>query len=132
MVPEGLEPWPDNDPEEAPAPAPAPPAAPLPEAPASVNVRVTLCDRECQITLRDSDEARLLTRLQTLLAQYPVPQASSQPTGQLSPQQHNAAAMHRPVSGFCAVHNVEMKLNDKNGRQWFSHRTAEGQWCKGR
>jgi hypothetical protein len=32
VLPEGLEPWPDNDPEEAPAPAPEPPAAPLPEA----------------------------------------------------------------------------------------------------
>jgi hypothetical protein len=83
--------------------------------------------------LRDHDEARLLARLEAVLQRFPVaPQASSQPQAQLSPQQHNAAAMHRPVSGFCAVHNVEMKLNDKNGRQWFSHRTAEGQWCKGR
>ena len=62
----------------------------------------------------------------------PLPQTQAPaPAPQLSPQQHNALAMHRPVSGFCAVHNVEMKLNDKNGRQWWSHRTADG-WCKGR
>jgi hypothetical protein len=40
--------------------------------------------------------------------------------------------MHKKVSGLCAVHNVEMKLNDKNGQQWFSHRLPEGGFCKGR
>jgi hypothetical protein len=45
--------------------------SPLPEAPASVNVRVTIQGRGCQVTLRDTDEARLLTRLQTFLEQFP-------------------------------------------------------------
>ena len=58
-----VEPWPDNDAEEvAPpvetAPAPASPAV-LSEAPASVNVRLTIDGREVQLTLRDTDEARL-------------------------------------------------------------------------
>jgi hypothetical protein len=35
----------------------------LPEAPASANVYVTLAGRKVQMTLRDSDEQRLLTRL---------------------------------------------------------------------
>jgi hypothetical protein len=39
--------------------------------------------------------------------QFPVEQASSQ--NHLSPQQHNAAAMHRKVTGFCPVHNVQMQ-----------------------
>jgi hypothetical protein len=73
---------------------------------------------------------RLLQRLAAVLAQYPL-QAPAQ--GQPSPQQHNAAAMHRPVTGVCPVHNVPMKLNDKNGRQWYSHydETAS-RWCKGK
>jgi hypothetical protein len=105
----------------------------LPEAPASANVRVTIQGREVQITLRDTDEARLLVRLQTLLAQFPVEQKPQpQEPNHLSPQQHNAAAMHRPVTGFCAVHNVQMKENHKDGRTWFSHYDeAAGRWCKG-
>lgn len=106
---------------------------PLPEAPASVNVRVTIQGRECQITLRDSDEARLLARLQAVLAQFPV-EAKPQPQAQLSAQQHNAAAMHKRVSDFCPVHNVAMRLNHgKDGSSWHSHydETA-GRWCKGK
>jgi hypothetical protein len=74
--------------------------------------------RQVQITLRDTDEARLLQRLTTLLQQYPVPQAppASTPTG----------------GSWCAVHQVSMKENQKQGRTWYSHQTPDGQWCKGR
>ena len=51
------------------APSPAPVA--LPEAPASVNTYITIAGRQVQLTLRDTDEARLLSRLQVILAQYP-------------------------------------------------------------
>jgi hypothetical protein len=112
---------------------PGNPHGPLPEAPASVNVRVQVGGHEVQWTLRDHDEARLAQRLEALLARYPQPQPTPQVAsqGQLSPQQHNAAAMHRPVTGFCPVHNVAMQEQHKNGRTWWSHRTADG-WCKGR
>lgn len=132
-----VEPWPDNDHEAAP-PALAPAASappPLPEAPASVNCHITVAGRQVQLTLRDTDEVRLLARLAAVLARLPVEsKTASQPQAPLSAQQHNAAAMHRPVSGFCAVHHVEMKWNEgKEGRKgWFSHKTTEGQWCKGR
>ena len=128
--PDGLEPWPDNDPEPEPTEEPRPLPTPLPEAPASVNVRLTIAGREVQWTLRDTDEGRLAERLAALLARYPLPTQAS-PQGQLTAEQHNAAAMHKRVDGFCPIHNVQMKLNDKNGRQWWSHR-HEGDWCKGR
>jgi hypothetical protein len=98
-------------------PGPAAPAQPLPEAPASANVRVTLCGREVQLTLRDSDEDRLLQRLQAVLQRFPVAQASREPQGR--------------GEGWCPLHNVQMRSTTKNGRSWLSHRTAEG-WCKGR
>src|SRR5262249_21745767 len=44
----------------------------LPEAPASVNFHTTIAGRQIQITLRDSDETRLLARLETLLQRFPV------------------------------------------------------------
>jgi hypothetical protein len=115
--------------------APTSPAVPLPEAPASCNVYVMISGHKVQVTLRDGDEQRMLDRLQILLDRFPAPQpapqAFSQGQGQLSPQQYNAAAMHHKVTDFCPVHNVAMKQTTKDGRSWWSHRTADG-WCKGR
>jgi hypothetical protein len=91
--------------------------APLPEAPASVNVHLDLGGRQVQLTLRDTDEGRLLQRLDAVLQRFPlVVQPSDTQT--------------RP-EGWCTKHGVPMKLNHgKNGSTWYSHKTAEG-WCKG-
>ena len=104
---------------------------PLPEAPASVNVRLTIDGRDVQLTLRDSDEGRLLQRLAAVLAQYPQPQPTAQPQGQLSPQQHNAAAMHKRVTDFCPVHQVAMQRHENAKGTWYSH-YVDGKHCKGR
>lgn len=93
-----------------PEPAPTPQA--LPEAPASANCHIILEGRQVQVTLRDTDETRLLQRLAALLKQYPVPVQPERP------------------HGWCAIHNTQMKLTQKNGRSWFSHKTDQG-WCKG-
>ena len=45
----------------------APAAPPLPEAPASVNVHLTIHGRQVQLTLRDTGEGRLLVRLDAVL-----------------------------------------------------------------
>jgi hypothetical protein len=91
--------------------------ASLPEAPASVNVRLTISGREVQVTLRDTDETRLLARLEALLQRYPVPQAPVQAS--------------RQGESWCSIHAVQMTLNQKGGCSWYSHRTDQG-WCKGR
>ena len=104
-----------------PAPEPVLSTTPLPEAPCSVNVRLVIDGRDCQITLRDSDEGRLLQRLQAVLAQYPVAQSAIQ-----APSQGQGEG-----KGWCAVHNVAMKLQQKGERTWYSHRTDDG-FCKGR
>jgi hypothetical protein len=91
--------------------------APLPEAPASVNVHLTVAGRQVQLTLRDTDEGRLLTRLDAVLQRFPL---VVQPTDtQAQPE------------GWCTKHGVAMKLNHKDGRSWWSHKTADG-WCKGK
>jgi hypothetical protein len=98
----------------APAEASSPtPAAPLPEAPASVNVRLTIGGREVQWTLRDTHEGRLAERLTALLARYPVPQAPA--------SQGQASRPYSADIGWCQQHGVEMILNTKDGRQWWSH-----------
>jgi len=101
----------------APSQEPAPGTTPLPEAPASVNCHLTIAGRQVQLTLRDQDEGRLLARLEAVLQRFPQPQTPAQPASQ--------------EQGWCAIHNVSMKVNHKDGRTWYSHRTSEG-FCKGR
>jgi hypothetical protein len=114
--------------ETTPAAPVSQPAPGLPEAPASCNVYVQINGHKVQVTLRDTDEHRMLARLQTLLAQYPPaqPQAPSQAA---RPPRREAGPVQEV--GWCALHNVEMTRNTKDGRQWFSHHTADG-WCKGK
>ena len=102
----------------APTPSSAAATSPLPEAPASANCHVTIAGRQVQVTLRDTDETRLLARLTSLLAQYPVePQAVSPGVS---------------AEGWCAIHQVQMPRNEKDGRSWYSHRADDGSWCKGK
>jgi hypothetical protein len=109
---------PPSQPQPAPQDtAPAVPNAPLPEAPASCNVYVTLAGRKVQVTLRDSDEQRMLARLDALLQRFPV---EAEPEGE--PAQ---------PEGWCRKHDVPMTQNHKDGRSWWSHKTAAG-WCKGK
>ena len=110
-------------PTTTPAPLPSAAAASqaaqgaLPEAPASVNVRLTIDGRDCQLTLRDTDEGRLLERLAAVLAQYPLPQPPAVPQSQ--------------GQDWCAIHQTPMKQTTKEGRSWFSHK-VDGRWCKGK
>jgi hypothetical protein len=85
---------------------------PLPEAPASVNVRLALGGREVQITLRDTNEQHLLERLEKLLQRFPVEETQRE--------------------GWCTHHNIQMKENHKNGQTWYSHKLANGKWCQGK
>ena len=94
--------------------------APLPEAPCSVNCHIMIAGRQVQLTLRDTDEGRLLERLGAVLALYPVPQP---PTRGQPSQGHDKS--------WCTVHDVAMQQTTKDGRSWWSHMSANG-WCKGR
>jgi hypothetical protein len=87
----------------------------LPEAPASANVHVTLAGRKVQVTLRDSDEQRLLARLEALLQRFPAEDEPEQ--GQ--------------PEGWCAKHDVQMKERKGKYGPFYSHMTANG-WCHGK
>jgi hypothetical protein len=89
----------------------------LPEAPASANVHVTLAGRTVQVTLRDTDEQRLLARLEALLQRFPV---EEEPEGEQAPPE-----------GWCSKHGVQMKLRNGEHGSWWSHKTPQG-WCKGK
>jgi hypothetical protein len=84
------------------------------EAPASVNFHTTLAGRQIQITLRDTDETRLLARLEALLQRFPVVEEPKE---------------HAQKEGWCSKHNVQMKLNHGKKGSWWSHKLPNGQWC---
>jgi hypothetical protein len=94
--------------------SPAVSSTPLPEAPASVNVHVELAGRQVQLTLRDSDEGRLLQRLEAVLQRFPVAAKSAEDT---TPQ--------------CPTHGP-MKPSTK-GKGWYCPtKLPSGSWCKGK
>lgn len=77
--------------------------------------------------LRDTDEARLLDRLTTLLARFPV---EVSPTS-LTPASTPPAAQPTP-DGWCVMHGVQMKQKRNDRGTWYSHKLADGAWCKGK
>jgi len=89
-----------------------------------VNCHILVEGRQVQVTLRDTDEQRLLARLAAVLRQYPDVPSRSDKKGITS-------AGETSEKGWCEIHACTMKQTTKDGRSWFSHKTADG-WCKGR
>jgi hypothetical protein len=105
---------------QADPPAPAQPPAPLPEAPVSITLKATLHGHEVLVTLRGVDFASVKAQVEQasewLKVQVPV---------------HSPTQSPEHPEGWCSKHSVQMKMNHKDGRSWWSHKTTEG-WCKGR
>jgi hypothetical protein len=115
---------------------PVVPPAPCPEALFSATLRGTVDGHEVLLTARGQTADAFRRNLQAIRGlldapAQPVPPPPAQP---LTPQQHNAATMHRPTVGVCAIHNAQMDEHQgKDGRTWRSHWCDDEQrWCKGR
>jgi hypothetical protein len=109
------------EPPSQPTPAqPEAPTAPLPEAPVSITLKATLHGHEVMVTLRGVDFASVKAQVEQASEWLKV-QAPVQPPTQGTEQ----------PEGWCAKHGVQMHQNHKNGRSWWSHRTAAG-WCQGK
>jgi len=93
-----------------------PPA--LPEAPASANVHVTVAGRKVQVTLRDSDEQRLLARVEALLQRFPVE----------TPVQDSTT----PQTPVCAWHGAMKESTRAKGTWYYPAKMADGSYCKSR
>ena len=91
------------------------------EAPCSVNVRLPLGGREIQLTLRDSDEKRLLVRLVEVLARF------EQEAPRVDHESHqNVTSLH-----ICPIHKVAMPERQGKYGKFHSHKTQSG-WCTGK
>ena len=96
---------------------------PCPEALFSLTLRGKLDGQEALLTARGQTAEEFKRNLEAIrgLLDAPMPApASSQPQGQGQGE----------GQGWCAVHNVAMKLQQKGERTWYSHRTDDG-FCKG-
>ena len=110
-------------------PSPLTPSLPhsLPEAPASVNVRLCIDGHECQFTMRDADEARLVERLQALLTRFPQ-QAKTTSEASVPPAQ----AQTPGETPICPVHGP-LKQSTKAPGTWFcSKKNFDGSYCQSR
>ena len=94
------------------------PVLTLPEAPASVNVHVTIAGRKVQVTLRDSDEQRLLARLEALLQRFPVDTLVQDST--------------MPQTPVCAWHGAMKESTKAKGTWYCPAKMADGSYCKSR
>jgi len=90
------------------------PTAPLPEAPVSITLKATLHGYEVLVTLRGVDFASVKAQVEDASQWL---QAQSGHATETVPQ--------------CPKHGVPLKLNHKDGRSWWSHKTADG-WCNGK
>jgi hypothetical protein len=105
--------------QDQPAQPPAP-TTPLPEAPVSITLKAMLHGHEVLVTLRGTDFASVKAQIE---------QASEWLTVQAPAQSSTQSPAH--PEGWCSTHGVQMRQNHKDGRSWWSHKTAEG-WCKGK
>ena len=96
----------------------AEPVSTLPEAPASANVHVTLAGRKVQVTLRDSDEQRLLARLEALLQRFPAN----------TPVQDSVT----PLAPMCPWHGAMKESTKAKGTRYCPAKMADGSYCKSR
>jgi hypothetical protein len=92
----------------------------LPEAPVSITLKATLHGHEVMVTLRGTDFASVKAQVEQASEWLKVQAPAQSPTqGTEQPE------------GWCSKHGVQMRRNHKDGRSWWSHRTADG-WCKGK
>jgi len=102
--------------------SPAVPTPPFPEVPAIVTTTITIDSRRVEVKLCDTDDARLLVRLQAILAQYPAAPASA--TAQTPPGAHEEPP--------CAMHGTTLKESTKVPGTYYCpvKDDATGKYCQ--
>lgn len=113
------------------------------EAPASWNTRYLDPNGfECQITLRGESGSELLERAASAIAYllkngctpyvYARGGVTRKNNGAPAAKNGDEKAGEMPdSSGWCSIHQCEMKRWEKDGRIWYSHK-VDGVWCTGK
>jgi hypothetical protein len=98
-------------------PAATPAPQPCPEAALSCTIEGLLDGHKTLLTARGQTPEEFLRNLKAV-------------RGLLDPA--TPPVVEGPIKDFCVQHKVRMYLNQKDGRSWYSHRTPEGTFCKGK
>jgi hypothetical protein len=124
--------------------APASHAWDVHEAPASACFKFRVGNMELIYTLRGIDDAELQRRIAvTLPTLQEVIEACEERAAQRAAareaapaaqaQQAHGQAQSAPTpEGWCALHQVPMELRTNERGSWWSHRLADGSYCKGK
>ena len=100
--------------------------APFAEAPASWNTRYTTPEGfTCQITIRGENGRDLLEKAGVAMS-YLIEH------GYQPEQKPNHYNNHGSSGKQCPIHQCQMKRYEKDGQVWFSHKTEDGKWCRGK
>jgi hypothetical protein len=100
----------------------------LPEAPVSITLKAALHGHEVLVTLRGVDFASVKAQVEQA-SQWLSVQAPAQPPTK-PPAQGRTQPAH-DESPYCHAHKAVLKRYERNGQVWYSHKTAEGRWCRG-
>jgi hypothetical protein len=98
------------------------------EAPASWTVRYSVNGYDCMLTLRGESGNELLPRAQAALRW--LTESGAQPVAKPT-NGNDGKAQDHPALKVCKYHNAEMKRHEKDGQVWYSHKLADGTYCKG-
>lgn len=91
-------------------------------------LKATLHGHEVMVTLRGVDFASVKAQVEQA-SQWLSVQAPAQPPT-LPPAQGTTHPAH-DESPYCHAHKAVLKRYERNGQVWYSHKTADGRWCRG-
>jgi hypothetical protein len=98
------------------------------EAPASCCLKFHLQGVEILYTMRDVDDDTLYARVRRILPK--ILEKTSKGTNGTSGT--NGTEPAQPDENRCPIHGVPLKRYSKGAKSWLSHKTADGQWCRGK
>ena len=99
------------------------------EAPASLTVKATIRGYDVLFTLRDTSGRALLDKLMPLLDK--LAELGATPAANGNGHGEHAAAGNGAETRVCPIHNAEMRKREKDGQVWYSHKLADGTYCRG-
>jgi hypothetical protein len=99
------------------------------EYPVSWSVKYLLDGFDCLLCLRGESGSDVLSRSQAALKW--LQDNGAQPTVSKPGNGSNGNQEH-PATKVCEYHNAEMKRHEKDGQVWYSHKLADGSYCKGK
>lgn len=98
--------------------------AACPEALFSASLKGTVRGIDTQLTARGMTLEEFRANFDAVHALFDVPPAR--------PASAPASPAPPTPAGWCLIHNLQMSRQSNERGSWFSHKTADGSWCRGK